>query len=54
MRDAIERLRLERKIALVIFVVLAALAAFMNGLRPAPEYFYLPETETPAANEEAL
>ena len=54
MRDAIERLRLERKIALVIFVVLAALAAFINALRPAPERFYPPQTETPPATEEAL
>jgi len=54
MRDAIERLRLESKIALVIFVVLAALAAFMNSLRPAPERFYPPQPDAPPATEEAL
>jgi len=53
MRDAIERLRLERKIALLIFVVLAALAALMNMLRPASERVRPPEPETPAATEAA-
>ena len=51
MRDAIERLRLERRIALVIFVVLAALAALMNMLRPAPERVVSPGSACPTVVE---
>jgi len=35
MRDAIERLQLERKIAVVVFLALVALAGLVNWLRPA-------------------